>query len=123
TLDNPLAPGNSISVTAEGTNVKAVGDVNFVTADTGFNIQRNGRNIVSAVPKTGPGITQFRFTPVSDQELDEETDPELHSVTIAVDGPNGRLQLTFDANGTVQASEDTELERLSDGTIRVRALE
>lgn len=130
-LGNPLAPGTSISVSAEGTNVKAVGDVAVTLGDTFIAIscvsnqgcERTPRDIISAIPDPDRRNRDFRFTPVSDQELDEETDPELHSVTIAVDGPNGRLQVTFGSNGTVQASEDTELERLSDGTIRVRALE
>ncbi len=124
-LGNPLAPGTDITVRAEGTNVKAVGDVAFELGDTPINISRVSnldRTITSAVPVTGPGITRFSFSPVSDQELDEETEPVLESVTIAVSGPNGRVQLTYTANGNIQASEDTELQHLSDGTIRLRAL-
>ncbi len=71
---NPLAPGSTITVTAEGDGISVIGDVSVTMPDT------QGR---------GPGITEFRFTlEDTDGTVDEQSAVE---VKIDILSPNGNI--------------------------------
>lgn len=101
---NPLAPGTTIQVEAEGTNVKAVGHTEVTLDDTAINSTDNGFGQEDVV--TGPGITTFDFEVVADVEGKENPEePVAEAVTITVEGPNGSLQVVLtDSNGSTQSS-------------------
>ncbi len=72
---NPIASGNTISVTVEG-NVKAQGDISINMPDT-----------------QSRGWTQFSFTVLDADPEKNETAPV--TIKIEVDGPNGKNYLTI----------------------------
>lgn len=121
-LDNPLAAGTTITVRAEGTKVKAVGNTNVELDDTGF-IVLDGQGLpTSYAPITGPGITQFTFRAVEDLRIDEDGVPTLETITIRVAGPNGRLEIVLTAGGEMQTrTVGATIEHLPDGRAIVTA--
>lgn len=92
--ENPLAPGTSIQVTAEGTKVKAVGNTDVTLDDTDV-IDEDGDGFDSDDVVRGEGITMFTFRIVEDLEIDEEGDPSIEAVTISVTSPNGDVELVL----------------------------
>jgi len=92
--NNPLAPGTTIEVEAEGTKVKAVGSTEITLDDTALSDESDdgfGQEDIVNLEET----TSFTFRVVEDQELDEEGDPKIETVTISVEGPNGSLELVL----------------------------
>jgi hypothetical protein len=92
--NNPLAPGTTIQVEAEGTKVKAVGSTEITLDDTAFSEDDNdgfGREDIVNLDET----TAFSFRVVEDLEVDEEGDPKIEAVTITVDGPNGSVEVVL----------------------------
>ena len=124
-LGNPLAPGAQLSIEAGGTNVKIEGDASYTFADTAINTTRNAQGeITSATAVTGEGITEFRFRAVGDRAEQDQTEPELESITILVTGPNGQVQRTFTVGGTAaQKGDDVQVSTLRDGYTRYQATE
>ncbi|MEM1125947.1 MAG: hypothetical protein AAGI71_04795 [Bacteroidota bacterium] len=102
---NPLAPGNVFRAVVEGTKVKAVGNTGVTIDDTVFDGGLAYENIVR-----GPGITEFTFRAVEDQEVDEAGVPTVETVTIGIDGPNGDLEI-------VLVTGDSPFTRTQDATI------
>ena len=98
---NPLAPGTTINVSAEGTKVKAVGNTDVTLDDTGV-IDENGDGFGGEDVLKGEGITSFTFRVVEDQEIDEGGEPTIETVTVTLAGPNGDLEivLTPRSNGS-----------------------
>ncbi len=92
--NNPLAPGTTIQVEAEGTKVKAVGSTEITLDDTAFSEDNNdgfGREDIVNLKET----TAFSFRVVEDLEVDEGGDPKIETVTITVDGPNGSVEIVL----------------------------
>ena len=88
---HPLAPGTTISVVADGVNIKATGDNQVTLGDF-------------LCP--GPGRTEFRFSIAKDNTEAGADDPVLESITITVSGPNGDARLTRTAAGRTRATQD-----------------
>jgi len=86
---HPLAPGTTISVAAEGVNIKATGDANVTLGDF-------------LCP--GAGRTDFRFSIAKDDPSVDADDPVLESITITVTSPNGNARLTRTATGRTAAT-------------------
>lgn len=79
---NPLEEGTTISVTADGVNVEAVGDEQVTLGD-------------HLCP--GDGRTDFLISVVQGDEVGEDDlplPPQLETLTIKVNSPNGNAQLT-----------------------------
>ncbi len=79
---HPLAAGTTISVTADGINVEAVGDFQVNLGDY-------------LCP--GPGRTDFLISVVQGDEMDQDNiplPPQLETLTVRVTSPNGDAQLT-----------------------------
>lgn len=92
--NNPLAPGTSIQVEAQGTKVKAVGNTEVSLDDTAVIDENNdGYGPEDVVKKAG--ITSFTFRVVEDLEVDEQGDPKIEAVNITVEGPNGSLEIVL----------------------------
>ena len=72
---NPLTKGTSITVTVEGTNVKAVGNVALTLDDEVF---------------PGPGRTEFSFSIVVDDPTSDDA-PNVDEIRIDVAGANGTV--------------------------------
>jgi len=104
--NNPLAPGTTIQVEAEGTKVKAVGNTEVTLDDTAIiDSTDNGFGPEDVVK--GPGITSFTFRVVEDLELDEEGNPKIETVTITVEGPNGSLEIVLTPASTNTSSTNS----------------
>ncbi len=88
---NPLAPGTTISVVAEGTQVQATGNTNVTLGDAGFDSSGNIRR--------GPGITEFTFRTAADPDPENPMPPELETITVTVSGPNGNLEIVIPPPG------------------------
>ena len=88
---HPLAPGTSISVTADGTNIKSTGDVAVTLGD-------------HLCP--GDGRTEFRIGIAQDEDGPDADPPVLTSITITVTSPNGNASLTRSGLGRRAGSED-----------------
>lgn len=105
---NPLVGGTTIRVTAEGTNVKATGNVDVELDDTVFLGGVGYNNVVR-----GRGITEFTFVTASDvpDEGENPQEPELAAITIQVQGENGRVEVVLTPEGQAQVlSEGTTFE-------------
>ncbi len=122
-LGNPLAPGTNISVVAQGTKVKAVGNTDVDLGDTGF-IELDNQGLPSSYRAfTGPGITQFTFRAVEDLRIDEGGFPTLEAIKITVSGPNGSLEIVLTAGGAQTRTVGATIEQLPNGHVMVRAPE
>ncbi len=116
---NPLAAGTLISVRAEGTKVKAVGNTSVTLDDTAFIGGTAYENVLR-----GPGITDFTFLAVEDLNLDESGIPTVESITIRVSGPNGSLEIVLTPGGAAMTrTEGATIETLAGGAVQVRAAE
>ena len=101
---NPLAAGTSITVSAEGTNVEAVGNTNVLLTDNLFG-DHNFENLGITY-----GTTRFSFGIA--QGPDEDADgnpipPVVEAVTIRVTSPNGNLERVIFANGAVFSRDES----------------
>ena len=85
---NPLAPGNSVSVTVEGQNVKARGAVSVTLDD---------------VTTPGPGRTEFSFS-IGVEDPESEDAPRVDEIVIEVSGPNGEVKASRVASGSARRS-------------------
>jgi len=92
--NNPLAPGTSIQVQAEGTKVKAVGNTDITVDDTDISDNDNDGFDAGDIVNEEE-TTAFTFRVVEDQEVDEEGTPTIETVTISVSGPNGSLEVVL----------------------------
>lgn len=127
--NNPLAPGTSINVQAQGTKVKAVGNTEVTLDDTAI---LNDKPFGPEDVIKGDGITQFTFRVVEDQEVDETGEPTVEAVTITIDSPNGSFEIVLTPPGgassaaksksTVRATNDATVEQQADQVV-VRAPE
>lgn len=97
--ENPLAPGTSIQVEAQGTKVKAVGNTDVTLDDTDV-VDANEDGFGPEDVVKGDGITNFTFRVVEDLELDEEGEPTIEAVTIRVSSPNGDLEIVLTPSPT-----------------------
>lgn len=104
--ENPLAPGTTIEVEAEGTKVKAVGNTEVTLDDTAI-IDANGDGFGEEDVVKGEGITEFTFRVVEDLQLDEEGDPKVETVTITVTSPNRDLEIVLTPQSASGASSKT----------------
>ena len=120
-LGNPLAEDTKITVRAEGTKVKAVGNTDVDLGDTGFEVLDNLGLPSSYRAFTGPGITQFTFRAVEDLRIDEDGVPTLEAVTIRVSGPNGRLEVVLTAGGVNTRTLGATVEHLPNGHAVIKA--
>lgn len=101
--NNPLAPGTTIQVEAEGTKVKAVGNTDVTLEDTFLEDNDNdGFDAGDIVNKDE--TTAFTFRVVEDQEVDEDGTPSVESVTITVGGPNGSLEVVLTPSSTSKST-------------------
>ena len=118
---NPLAPGTTIDVTAEGTKVKAVGNTEVELDDTAV-IDANGDGFDGGDVITGDGITRFTFRVVEDNNVDETGVPTVEAVTITVSSPNGNLEVVLTPpsaeDGATLAKRGSTVRASTDATIR-----
>ena len=91
---NPLAPGTTIQVEAEGTKVKATGSTEVTLGDTAFNADDDDGFSPEDIANE-EDLTLFTFRVVEDLEVDESGDPKIETVTITVSGPNGDLEVVL----------------------------
>lgn len=89
---NPLAPGTTITVVAEGTQVQATGNTNVTLGDPGFDSNGDIR--------VGPGITEFTFRTAADPDPENPLPPVLETITITVSGPNGTIETALTPSGS-----------------------
>ena len=100
---NPLAAGTNITVTAEGTNVAAVGNTNVQLSDNLFgdhNFESEGLTY---------GRTRFTFGIAQGEQVNdmgELIDPVIEAVTIRVSSPNGNIELVVFAGGGIFKREE-----------------
>lgn len=120
---NPLAPGTTIQVEAEGTKVKAVGNTEVTLDDTAV-IDENEDGFGPEDVVREEGITFFTFRVVEDQEVDEAGTPTVETVTITVDGPNGSLEIVLtpaSSEGGSSAASAQSLTPTRRATVRERS--
>lgn len=91
---NPLAPGTSIQVEAEGTKVKATGSTEVTLGDTAFEADNDDGYSPEDITNK-EAVTRFTFRVVEDLEPDESGTPNVETVTITVSGPNGDLEVVL----------------------------
>ena len=116
---NPLVESTGISVSADGTNVKAVGNIDVTLDDTAFSGGMAYENVVR-----GPGITEFIFSAVSalDEELENPRPPELEAIVIKVSGENGNLEIVLPRAGEAFArTKGATRQFLVDGAVQFSA--
>ena len=127
---NPLAPGTTLNVTAEGTKVKAVGNTEVELDDTAI-IDRNDDGFGGEDVLVGDGITRFTFRVVEDNEVDETGTPTIEAVTLSVSSPNGDLEIVLTPQGTnnariskqtIDVSRNAELHALTGRAATVHAV-
>lgn len=123
--NNPLAPGNTITVRVEGTKVKSVGNTSVEIDDTRFaDLNGDGDALDYEDVLRGPGITEFTFRAVEDLRLDEETgSPVVESITVVVAGPNGKLEIVLSpaANIPQLRTKDARLDMTAPETAIIHA--
>lgn len=110
---NPLAPGTTIQVEAEGTKVKATGNTEVTLGDTAFNVTEDDGFSPEDIANEDD-VTLFTFRVVEDLEVDEAGTPTIETVTITVDGPNGSLEVVLtpdppEKNGNVGSAVSQSL--------------
>jgi len=129
--NNPLAPGTSISVEAEGTQVQATGNTDVTLDDTTIRDDEgdgfDGGDVVK-----GEGITEFTFRIAEDPDPDATEEPAVETVTITISGPNGELEIVLTPSGrgagttsassqTVTASDGATVQSSGGGTAIIQA--
>jgi hypothetical protein len=111
---NPLAAGTSITVSAEGTAVRAVGHTSTRLDDTVFIGGNDYQHVVR-----GAGITEFTFRVIDNVDPLNPEVPVLEVITISVSGPNGSLEVVLGGSGAPYSRTDgVEMVRTSDGLYR-----
>ena len=90
---HPLAPGTTISVTADGVNIKATGDTAVTLGDF-------------LCP--GDGRTEFDFSIAKDDPSVDADAPVLETITITVASPNGNAQRTRTATSNATSRRPVE---------------
>lgn len=117
--NNPLAEGTVITVTVDGTRVKAVGTTDRRLGDTAFIGGLAYENVLR-----GPGITEFSFSAVQDLTIDEEGEPEVESITINVTGPNGSVEIVLLREQEQMAfRQDMVVDEMNENKLTVRMRE
>lgn len=127
----PLAPGTSIAVEAEGTQVQATGNTDVTLDDTTIR-DDDGDGFEASDVEVGEGITEFTFRVVEDPDPEATEEPAVETVTITLSGPNGDLEIVLTPSGrgggttapatqTIDVSDGATLQRSSSGTAVVRA--
>jgi hypothetical protein len=96
---NPLAPGTTIQVEAEGTKVKATGSTEVTLGETAFNAEGDDGFSPEDIANE-EDLTLFTFRVVEDLEGNESGDPKIETVTITVSGPNGDLEVVLTPSST-----------------------
>jgi len=120
---NPLAPGTSISVSAQGTKVKAVGNTEVELDDTAI-IDRNGDGFGAEDVVKGDGVTRFTFRVVEDNNLDEGGVPTIEAVTITISSPNGDLEIVItpsESGANAKASPQTVQARTKGAEVSIES--
>ncbi|MFB6279691.1 MAG: carboxypeptidase regulatory-like domain-containing protein [Salinibacter sp.] len=105
---NPLAPGTTIQVQAEGTKVKATGNTEVTLGDTAFEATDDDGFSPEDIANEDD-ITLFTFRVVEDQETDETGVPTIETVTITVEGPNGSLEAVLTPSGEEGSAASSQL--------------
>lgn len=112
---NPLVEGTTLSVTADGTNVKAVGNTNVTLDDTGFSGGVAYEHVVR-----GAGITEFAFMVVQDATDADAEAPVLNLITLTLSSDNGDIELVLGGLGNIQAGPEVRLLPAANGAIQAR---
>lgn len=130
--NNPLAPGTSISVEAEGTKVQAIGHTDVTLDDTSIR-DENGDGFGAEDVEKGEGLTEFTFRVVEDNSNENEGGtPSVESITISISGPNRDLDVVLTPTGrgvtaksrqTVEASDGATIQTTPSGSAVIRAPE
>lgn len=114
---NPLAAGQQLSFSANGTRVMVDGDATVTLGETAIQ-EPQGDTFTQADVLTGAGITQFSFTVVEDDDADKTGTPTLESIKISTSGPNGSGELIL-SGGSARVSDNGIVEDRGE-TLRVR---
>ncbi len=128
--NNPLAPGTTIQVQAEGTQVKAVGSTEVTLDDTALSdTDDDGFEAEDITNKDE--ITSFTFRVVEDPDPEVAEDPKVETVTITLDGPNGSLEVVLTPPGagssttasaqSLTPTDGATVRRTASGTAVIRA--
>ncbi len=113
---NPLVEGSSITVSVEGTKVKATGHTSVRLDDTVF-LGGMGYEHV----RRGNGITQFYFRTTVDGASKEDGEAKIETITISVDGPNGKLTMVVGPDGIPAGKRaGANYRLLPDGSLEAR---
>jgi hypothetical protein len=113
---NPLVESTTITVVAQGTKVKAVGNTNVTLSRTGFfDFNGDGDILDYEDVVRGPGITEFKFRAVVDLEGGGEGEPALEAIVIKVEGANGILEIALTPTDILAISRHAVVDVLSDG--------
>jgi len=127
---NPLTPGTSIQVEAEGTKVKAVGNTDVTLDDTALrDDDEDGFDAGDIVNMEE--TTAFTFRVVEDPDAEVPGESRVETVTITVDGPNGNLEVvltptsssttTATSTQSVSPTDGATVHQISSGGVVVRA--
>ncbi|MFB6097596.1 MAG: hypothetical protein ABEK84_00480 [Salinibacter sp.] len=117
---NPLAPGTTIKVEAEGTKVKAVGNTEVTLDDTDV-IDKNNDGFGKEDVVKGEGITDFTFRVVEDRTVDKQGTPTVETVTITIGGPNGSLEIVLTPSGGGGSTSSQSLTTTKGATVQYQS--
>jgi hypothetical protein len=111
--NNPLAPGTSISVEAEGTQVQATGNTDVTLGDTSLRDDEDGNGFTRDDIVDLAEMTEFTFRIAADPDPEATEEPAVETVTITISGPNGELEIVLTPSG--QGPTSTQTVKVSDG--------
>lgn len=111
--NNPLAPGTSISVEAEGTQVQANGNTDVTLGDTSLRDDGDENGFTQDDIVAIEDLTEFTFRIAEDPDPEATEDPAVETVTITISGPNGELEIVLTPSG--QGTTSTQTVTASDG--------
>ncbi len=114
---NPLAPGTTIQVEAEGTKVQAVGSTDITLDDTNFSDGGTDGFDAGDIANEDE-ITSFTFRVAEDPDAEVPGDERVETVTITVGGPNGRLEVVLTPAGASTTAATQSLTRTDGATVR-----
>lgn len=114
---NPLAPGTTIQVEAEGTKVQAVGSTDITLDDTNFSDGGTDGFDAGDIANEDE-ITSFTFRVAEDPDAEVPGDPRVETVTITVGGPNGSLEVVLTPAGASTTAATQSLTRTDGATVR-----
>lgn len=116
---NPLTAGTRITVSVEGTAVKAVGHTGTTLDDTAFFGGVDYEHVVR-----GSGITEFTFRVVENVDPLNPEVPSVEVITIQTSGGNGSLEIVMGASGAPYSrTEGVEFHKTSTGQFRFELAE